>query len=292
VAFTGFVRFLNMPVRGFSRVLATHRKGVATLERLREILTACRPDASTSGAALHVSDGRVTLHKIVVPCADGRRTITAACPAKRLTSVIGSCGSGKTTLLRAIAGLAPPLGGRVAIDGQDLAGCTQSSIRAHVLLVPQHPEFFAGTIRDNLQLGRPDAADEDLLAACTAAGATDLIRRLSDGLSTALGPTGVTLSSTELRRLALARALLRRPAILLLDEPASGLDPASRVQTERTLAAATRNMTVIVASQEMPGGLQPDVVLRLDPARQTDEADLEVGTDAVGCAGKGEALWP
>jgi len=269
VAFTGFVRFLNMPARRFSHLLAQQGQGLATLDRIAEVHTACRAAAASHGEQpLRVSQGEVRLQGLVVQCAGGRRTIAAILPPKTVSYVIGPGGSGKTTLLRTVAGLAPAAGGRVLVDGQDLAACTAASIREQVLFVAQEPTIFPGTIRENLLIGQPEAGDDDLAAACARTGFDQLVRRLPDGFDTPLGSAGITLSGTELRLLVLARVLLRRPAILLMDEPAGGLDTVSAQRIEQILAAAAREMTVIVASHRVSVGVPSVVVVPLDESWQ------------------------
>ncbi len=169
-------------------------------------------------------------------------------PAGSMTALAGESGTGKTTLVRLLVGLARPESGRILINGVDLTLLSPDAWRGRLAWVPQHPFFFAGTIRDNLLLGRPTASEDEVGAALEAASAQAFIQRLPHGLDTGLGDRGAGLSGGELRRLALARAFLRDASLVVLDEPTAGLDADNELLVGEALQRLAAGRTVLVIS--------------------------------------------
>ena len=154
----------------------------------------------------------------------GVQDISLTIPAGSMVALAGASGSGKSTLARLLLGLAQPESGQITINNTDLAQLDQAAWRSQLAWVPQQPFFFSATIRENLLLGRPDADEQAIQQALTAAALTDVIKALPEGLATRLGDRGAGLSGGELRRLALARVFLRDAGLVVLDEPTAGLD--------------------------------------------------------------------
>jgi len=154
----------------------------------------------------------------------GVHDISLTIPADSITALVGASGSGKSTLARLLLGLAQPESGQIVVNGVDLTQLDQAAWRSQLAWVPQQPFFFSATIRENLLLGRPDADDQAIQQALTAASLTGVIDALPEGLATRLGDRGAGLSGGELRRLALARVFLRDASLVVLDEPTAGLD--------------------------------------------------------------------
>jgi len=178
----------------------------------------------------------------------GIRDINLTLPAGSVTAIVGESGSGKSTLARLLLGLTTPESGRVLVDGHDLNDLDQARWRTRLAWVPQRPFFSAASIRDNLLTARPDAGDHHLLEALATAELAEVVKQLPQGLDTRLGDRGAGLSGGELRRLALARLMLRDPLLIVLDEPTAGLDQAN----ERLLLDAIERLapgrTVVVIS--------------------------------------------
>ncbi len=166
-------------------------------------------------------------------------------------ALVGPTGAGKSTIVKLIARFYDPNTGRILIDGHDIKGVTQTSLRLQIGNVPQEPFLFAGSIRDNIAFARPDATDEEVWDACRAVGIEDLIERLPDGLDTPCHERGVSLSSGERQLLALARAFLARPRVLILDEATSSLDLASESKIERALDALLEGRTAIIIAHRL-----------------------------------------
>ncbi len=162
--------------------------------------------------------------------------------------VVGASGAGKSTILSLLLRFYDASGGRILLDGRDVAGCTRASVRDFMAYVPQDPVLFDGTILENVRLGRPGASENEVEDACRAAQALDFVRELPEGFLTPVGERGLKLSAGQRQRLAIARALLKDAPVLLLDEATSALDP----QTERLFgealdALAGRRTAIIVA---------------------------------------------
>jgi len=169
-------------------------------------------------------------------------------PAHGVTAVVGPNGSGKTTLLKLLLGLYRPAEGRVLLDGADTAQFSRAELRKWVGYVPQETTLFAGTIRDNLLIGRPDAEDRDLIAAAEKAGLHRLVIDLPNGYGTEVGESGGRLSGGFRQRIAIARALVGDPPILLMDEPSASLDRQGEDKLRETLLELGRDHTVLVVT--------------------------------------------
>jgi len=189
---------------------------------------------------------------------------------------VGRSGSGKSALLRLIARLYDPIQGQVRIDQQPLNAVTVSSLQAQVAVVPQRLLLFSGTVLDNLHLAKPGATQTEVESACREAGALEFIQRLPQGFATLLGKGGASLSGGELQRLALARALLRRPKLLLLDEPSSALDTEAEAALMTTLLRLRQTMTIILVSHRPEIVRQADWIVLLDEGKVVAQGDHKV----------------
>ena len=194
-------------------------------------------------------DGAVFTH-------DGE-TPALAVQALRITAgeriaVLGRNGAGKSTLLRALAGMIEPARGSVLLDGVTLGHLDPADVRRDVALLSQEARLFHGTLRENLMLAAPTATDAELVEALTAAGAWNFVQRLKAGLDHPVLEGGLGLSGGQRQGLLLARLLLRRPRVLLLDEPTASLDEASEQQVLRTLAAMLPDTTMVIATHRRP----------------------------------------
>ncbi|WP_442791414.1 thiol reductant ABC exporter subunit CydC [Micromonospora sp. NBC_01813] len=194
-------------------------------------------------------------------------------PPGRRVAVVGPSGAGKSTLLAVLTGALAPDLGRVTVDGADLADLPAE--RRHRLVGGLFAEayVFNATVRDNLLLARPTATDDDLAVAAATAGLLDWVREQPDGWQTSVGATGSQLSGGQRQRLALARALLADPAVLVLDEPTEGLDPASADAVLATVLAATGGRTVVVVTHRLTGLESMDEILVLDAGRIVQRGD-------------------
>jgi ATP-binding cassette subfamily C protein CydC len=171
-------------------------------------------------------------------------------PGRRI-AVIGPSGAGKSTLAEVLFRFRDPDGGLVTLDGVDVAGVDPDDTRRHLSGVPQDPHVFAASVRDNLLLARPSATDEDLWDVLARVRLADDVAVLPDGLDTEVGAQGARLSGGMRQRLALARALLADPAVLVLDEPTAHLDPDTRDAVLDDVLAATAGRTVLLITHDL-----------------------------------------
>jgi ATP-binding cassette subfamily B protein len=185
-------------------------------------------------------------------------------PAGQFVAFVGPTGAGKTTMLRLIARFYDPTAGAVTFDGHDLRGVTQASLHDQMGAVFQDTFLFNASIRENIRMGKLDATDEEVEHAARAAEIHDFIAGLPDGFETQTGELGALLSGGQRQRLAIARAILRNPAILLLDEPTSDLDPATEAAINATLARLARNRTVITVTHRLSSVQNADQIFVLD----------------------------
>ena len=195
---------------------------------------------------------------------DGRqvlRDVSFQAKAGQLVAIVGPTGAGKTSLAYMIPRFLDPSAGRVLVDGEDARALPLMALRAHVAYVFQEHMFFATSIAENLRLGQPGASDAELREAARDAGAHDFVQALPDGYATVLGRDGDTLSVGQKQRLSIARGLLRRTPVLILDEPTAALDPASERAVVATLAAHKEGRLVFVIAHRLSTITSADWVL-------------------------------
>jgi ATP-binding cassette subfamily B protein len=212
-----------------------------------------RPDA-TPLAPLGAWAGRIELRDVDFAYPDGTAIFSGldlAIPAGQRVGVVGPSGAGKSTLMRLIARMADPTGGRVTLDGRDVADLRQDSLRQAIAVVPQDVSLLHRSIRDNLRYGVPEATHAQVVAAATAAHCDDFIRTLPVGYDTLVGERGTRLSGGQRQRIGIARAMLKDARILLLDEATSALDSESEGEIQRALARLMAGRTVIAVAHRL-----------------------------------------
>ena len=185
-----------------------------------------------------------------------------------LTVVTGPSGCGKSTLAKLILGFYPPGDGRILVDGADTRNMSANDLRARFGVVPQETTLFSGSVHDNLLLACPGASFEEVVLACRQAGIHEVIEQLPQGYQTVLGERGVGLSGGQRQRISIARALLRRPSVLIFDEATSGLDAESAAQLAMTVNRLRGSATMIFIAHVLPPGLEADSVVRLGAGGQ------------------------
>jgi ATP-binding cassette subfamily B protein len=209
-------------------------------------------------------------------------------PAGKTVAVVGESGSGKSTLLKLLQGFYAPTEGRIRIDGVDLQDFELASLRRGVGVVSQEPFIFNGTLRDNIALGRPDASLEEVMAAARAAGLEEFITSLPERYETIIGERGANLSGGQRQRLAIARALLRQPEILIFDEATSHLDTATERAIQESLRTTLAGKPVVLVAHRLSTVKEADLIYELHQGRV-----VEQGTHAQLMAARGRyaGLW-
>jgi ABC-type multidrug transport system fused ATPase/permease subunit len=186
-------------------------------------------------------------------------------------ALVGHTGAGKSTIAKLLARFYDPRGGRITVDGIDLRDVTQESLRRQLGVVPQEGFLFAGTVRENIAFGRPQAATEEIVAAAQAVGAHDFILRLEQGYETQLGERGTRLSLGQRQLVAFARALLADPRILILDEATSSVDIGTERRIELALRRLLADRTAFIIAHRLSTIRDADLIVVLEHGRVVEQ---------------------
>ncbi len=251
VAFTSLVLMLVWPMESLGAIVASAREAETAAGRIFEVLDTAPEIADRPGAVdLLSASGHLRLEGVGFrhPGSDdwALRGVDLDVRPGETLALVGTTGSGKTSLLHLLARLSDVTEGRVVLDGHDVRDLTLVSLRRAVAVAFDDPLLFSASVRENLLLGWPDATDEDLEIAIATAQA-QFVHDLPWGLDTRVGEQGLTLSGGQRQRLALARAIVGRPAVLVLDDPLSSLDVHTEALVERALAQVLAASTALVA---------------------------------------------
>ena len=268
---TAFVLYLTAffaPIQQLVQLYTTYQSGQAAVAKLRDLLgtvpeVAEAPDAEV----LPEIHGDLRLEDVTFgydPDTPVLRHVDLHVRAGETFALVGPTGAGKSTVAKLVTRFYDPQAGRVLIDGHDLRDVTFHSLRSQLGVVPQEPFLFHGTIRDNIAFARPDASDAELDEACRAVGIDDLIERLPDGLDTPVHERGASLSAGERQLLALARAFLARPRVLVLDEATSNLDLRSETTIEHALDVLLEGRTAVVIAHRLATAQRADRIAVVD----------------------------
>jgi ATP-binding cassette subfamily B protein len=209
------------------------------------------------------------------PNSEVLRDVSFRAPSGQLTALVGPSGAGKTTITHLVSRLYDPLAGAVRIGGYDLRDVTQDSLHDVVGVVTQDAHLFHDTIRANLRYARPGATDAELERACRAAQIWDLVESLPDGLDTIVGDRGYRLSGGEKQRIALARLLLKAPAVVVLDEATAHLDSESEAAVQRALATALAGRTSLVIAHRLSTIREADQILVISDGQVAERGQHE-----------------
>ena len=266
-----------LPLRMVGANFHAAAEGLGAAERVFDVLDTPLPATGTrtdlpdpARVPLTVEDLTVTYPDRDSPALSG---LSLSIEPGRTTALVGPSGCGKSTLLAVLLGFVAPAGGRIRLGDVDLAEADSDAWRARIAYVPQRPHLLTMSLRDNVALGAPDAADDDavVLGALAAAGAGELVDELPEGLDTMLGEGGRGLSVGQQRRVAVARALLRDADLLLLDEPTAALDVETEAEVLAAVRAHAEGRTVVVVAHRESLVELADVVVRI-PGPEPDSA--------------------
>jgi ATP-binding cassette subfamily B protein len=242
----------------------------ASVSRIVEVLDEL-PDISDEGAdpELEVRDGSISFDNVSFSYAKDKSNLTLESVNLEIKSgetigIIGGTGSAKTTLVQLIPRLYDVFDGSLRVGGRDVRDYKLNNLRSAVAMVLQKNELFSGTIRDNLRWGDENATDEELIAACKAASAHNFIMSFPDGYDTWLGQGGVNVSGGQKQRLCIARALLRNPKILILDDSTSAVDTATDLSIRQALRENRGDTTLIIIAQRISSVADADRIIVLD----------------------------
>ena len=216
------------------------------------------------------------------------RDVSFDIPAGARVAVVGPSGAGKSTIARLLFRFYDVDAGAITVNGQDVRGVTQDSLRAAIGVVPQDTVLFNDTIRYNIAYGRPDAGDDEVLEAARLADLDDFIGRLPEGLETRVGERGLKVSGGEKQRIAIARVLLKNPPILVLDEATSSLDSASEQAILHALNTVARQRTTLAIAHRLSTIMDADSIVVLDQGRVVEQGEHG---ELLAADGVYAALW-
>lgn len=260
---------LLWPLTSIGEVLDLYQRAMASVRRILALL-AEEPLTRPGPRSLERVRGELELHGVRAGYGDGPDVLVDVdlrIPAGEVHAIVGATGAGKSTLLRMLLRFADPRAGRVTLDGVDLRELEWETLRGRIGYVAQDVFLFEGTVADNIAYGAPGASPEQIRRAAEQAAADEFIDRMPDGMQTWVGERGVTLSGGQRQRLALARAILRDPAVLILDEATSAVDNETEAAIQRSLAEVTEGRTTVLVAHRLSTVRHADRIWVLDRGR-------------------------
>jgi ATP-binding cassette subfamily B protein len=265
VAFILYLGSFFQPIQQIVQLYNTYQQGQAAVSKLRDLL-ATEPTVGESPRAYELPpiDGSVDFEDVwfgYVPASPVLKGVNLSIAAGETVAFVGATGAGKSTIAKLVTRFYDPTEGRVLIDGHDLRDVTLASLRRQLGVVPQEPFLFTGTIADNVGFAVPGAGNEEVGAAIRAVGLGELIDRLPDGIDTEVHERGQSLSSGERQLIALARAFLAAPRVLVLDEATSNLDLKSETKVEAALDVLLQGRTAILIAHRLSTAMRADRII-------------------------------
>ncbi len=268
-----YITQIMMSLMMVSMIFMMLTRSVACAKRIVEVLDeepAIRDDQAQAGAA--VEDGSIDFDHVSFRYAEESsewvlRDVDLHIRAGQTVGILGGTGSGKTSLVSLIPRLYEAQEGTVSVGGRPVAAYTMEHLRDAVSVVLQKNTLFSGTIRENLRWGDPNASEEALWAACRAACADEFLERMPDGLDTDLGQGGVNVSGGQKQRLCIARAILKQPKVLILDDSTSAVDTATDAKIRQAFARELKDTTKLIIAQRVTSVMDADWIVVLDEGR-------------------------
>lgn len=271
VAFTNYVTQMLFSMMMVGMMMMNVSRAKASVGRIQEVLGSQSEIRDKDGAKPHtIRAGRIAFEDVSFaydPDEPVLQHISFTAEPGQTVAILGATGSGKSSLVSLIPRLYDVAAGRVLIDGIDVRDFPQRHLRSQIGMVLQQAVLFSGTIRDNIAFGRPDASQEEIEAAARAAQAHDFIAALADGYDTVLGQRGVNLSGGQKQRISIARALLIKPRILILDDSTSAVDLGTESRIQAALKELMQGSTCLIIAQRISSVLEADQIIVLDEGR-------------------------
>jgi ATP-binding cassette, subfamily B, bacterial len=274
VAYVLYLVQLFDPIARFSEWLGEFRQGLAALGKVVGLLQAENAVSEREGAVELPADGVLELDGVTFGYAGAPvvKDVSLLLEAGEHVALVGVTGAGKSTLAKLLTRQYDPQHGAIRLGGVDLRDGTLESLRHRIVMLPQEGHLFSGTIADNVRLADPDASDEAVRRALDQIGALERFESLPDGLQTDVQTRGVRLSAGERQLVGIARVALADPAVIVLDEATSSLDPATEAAVEVALAAVVEGRTVIIIAHRLSTAERADRVVVMDNGRVVETA--------------------
>ncbi len=268
VSFTLFLGFMIAPIVQISNIGSQLTEAFAGLDRTQELMGILdENDIKSRFLKLNKIDGNVTFKNIFFSYDDKTevlRSISFDAPKGTVTALVGSSGSGKSTIVSLASAFLNPTSGQILIDGNDLSKVDLKSFRSQLGVVLQDDFLYEGTIRENILFPRPEASESELLEAVNGAFVNEFTDRFENGLDTLIGERGVKLSGGQRQRISIARALLAKPKIVILDEATSNLDTQSEAFIQKSLAVLMKDRTTFVIAHRLSTIKKADQILVIE----------------------------
>ncbi|KGH44528.1 multidrug ABC transporter ATPase [Modestobacter caceresii] len=296
VAFLFLVTLFVAPVQTASEVLNEAQNAVAGFRRVLDVLDT-EPDVQDPADGRPLPDGPLDVRFDTVSFAYGAGSAKAldgvdlTIAARTRVAIVGETGSGKTTFAKLVTRLMDPTGGRVLVGGVPLDEVAFASLRERVVMVPQDGFLFDASVAANVRYGRPDLTDAEIIAAFDELGLRDWLDGLPDGVATPVGQRGESLSAGERQLVAVARAYVADPDLLVLDEATSAVDPATEMRLTRALDALTSGRTTLTIAHRLSTAERADEVLVVDAGRVVQRGTHAQLVDADGPYARLHASW-
>jgi ATP-binding cassette, subfamily B, bacterial len=275
---TAFVLYLIQlfdPISRFTEWLGEFRSGLAALAKIVGLLDVPSTIQERPGAVDLPRGGALTLRDVSFGYRDGRAVVhdvTLEFAPGEQVALVGATGAGKSTVAKLLTRQYDPQRGSIELDGVDLRDATLESLHRRIVLLPQEGHLFSGTIADNVRLAHPEATDELVRGALRDIGALERFGALPDGLDTDVQTRGLRLSAGERQLVGIARVALADPAVIVLDEATSSLDPATEVAVERAIAAVAEGRTVVTIAHRLSTAERADRVAVMEQGRVVEVA--------------------
>ncbi|HEY2654366.1 MAG TPA: ABC transporter ATP-binding protein, partial [Solirubrobacteraceae bacterium] len=295
VAFFLYLNRFFAPIQLLVQQYNTFQQGQSSVAKLRTLFaTVPSTPEAPDAAELAPIEGEILFDDVTFgydPATPVLREIDLRIAPGETVAFVGQTGAGKSTLAKLITRFYDPDRGRVLIDGHDLRGVTIESLRRQLGVVPQEPFLFAGSLRYNIAFAKPDAPDDEVWEAIDAVGLRDVVERMPNGLDTVVHERGQSLSSGERQLIALARAFLARPRVLVLDEATSNLDLLSEAKIEAALDVLLAARTAVLIAHRLTTAMKADRIVVVDAGRIVESGSHDELVAAGGRYAEMYATW-
>ena len=266
ITFTLYVSTFINPVRRLTQFAEIYMQGTAGFERFLEIMRT-EPEIVDAPDAVDIGRvrGDIALNDVsfTYDSAEVLHHVSLRAEAGKTLALIGPSGGGKTTISQLIMRFYDVSDGSVTVDGKDVRNVTQASLRRNIGIIQQDVYMFAGTVRENIRYGRPDATDEEIVEAARLAELHDEIMQMPDGYDSYIGERGVMLSGGQKQRISIARVFLKNPPVLILDDASSALDMATEKKLLKAVKEKTPENTLLIAAHRVSSVMDCDEIVYL-----------------------------